>query len=366
MSGFSAQKDFTHGTRETIGVLVANLGTPQAPQPRELRIYLKEFLSDPRVVEVPRLLWWMILNLVILNIRPKRSAKAYAKVWTEQGSPLMVHSKAQASALAAQLEQNIQSPVHLELAMRYGEPSVKHALERLREAGVTRLIVLPLYPQYSASTTASVFDAVFDTFKTWRVVPELRTVSGYHTDPNFIAALASSIERYWAEHGRGDKLLLSFHGIPQRYFDNGDPYHCLCHATAFAVAGKLGLGPDAWQLTFQSRFGREPWLKPYTDHTLESLGGQGVGRVDVVCPGFASDCIETLEEIDMENREIFLGAGGKDFHYIPCLNDDESHISALASLVASRIQDWDTEVASRSASELEGVRHRASDMGARA
>ncbi len=364
MSAFSAQKDFAHGRREVIGVLVANLGTPRAPEARALRVYLKEFLSDPRVVEVPRLLWWMILNLVILNIRPKRSAKAYAKVWTDEGSPLMVNSVAQANALSQALQERIASPVRVELAMRYGEPSIANAMERLREEGVTKLIVLPLYPQYSASTTASVCDAVFDTLKTWRVMPELRTISGYHSDPDFVAALAGSIKRYWSEHGRGDKLLMSFHGIPQRYFDNGDPYHCFCHATAFAVASSLGLGPDDWQLTFQSRFGREPWLKPYTDHTLESLGQAGTGRVDVVCPGFASDCIETLEEIDMENREIFLSAGGQDFHYIPCLNDDELHIHALAGLVTSRVRDWDESLAAQTDADRESARLRAVAMGA--
>jgi len=275
----------------------------------------------------------------------------------------MVHSKAQAARLTARLEQTFGSKVDVELAMRYGEPSIKNAMERLRDRGVTRLVVLPLYPQYSASTTASIFDEVFDTLKGWRVMPELRTVAGYHDDEKFIAALAGSIERYWGEHGRGDKLMFSFHGIPQRYFDNGDPYHCYCYATAFAVARKLGLGADDWQLTFQSRFGREKWLTPYTDHTLEALGKSGFGRVDVVCPGFASDCIETLEEIDMENREIYLEAGGGDFHYIPCLNDDEQHIEALANLVASRIEDWAQALSSRTDADRAASRDRALKLG---
>ena len=327
------ESDFRHDAPQRAGVLIANLGSPDAPTAAALRRYLGEFLWDPRVVEMPRPLWWLILHGVILRIRPKRSAAAYQSVWTEEGAPLLANSRRQLEALRHQLHQRYGEQVVVELGMRYGNPSIADALERLRRQNVRRLLVLPLYPQYSATTTASIDDAVFETLRRWRWVPELRTINQYHDAPGYLDALAGHIRRYWEQHGRGERLLFSFHGIPKRYLLNGDPYHCQCQKTARLLAERLELGADQWQLTFQSRFGREEWLKPYTDHTLQALAGEGVARVDVVCPGFSADCLETLEEINDQNRELFLHHGGKEFHYIPALNDEPGHIQFLGELV---------------------------------
>ena len=366
---YSAIDAFEHGQPTTLGVLVTNLGTPDAPTPKALRRYLKEFLWDPRVVEVPRPIWWLILNGIILNIRPRRSAQAYASVWTDAGSPLMTHSRRQQAALQAALEKSLPGPVRVELAMRYGNPAIASGLAALRAAGARRILVLPLYPQYAASTTASTFDAVFDQLKSWRWVPELRVVNDYHDDPGYLDALAASIREAWAQRGPADKLLFSFHGVPKRYLLAGDPYHCFCHATARQVAQRLELPPERWQVSFQSRFGREEWLKPYTDQTLKSLPGEGVKSVDVVCPGFSADCLETLEEIAVENRDYFLEAGGEAYHYIPALNDRSDHVSALAALVRRHCagwpeaQDWDE---SADAAQRAAARQRARDLGAAA
>ncbi len=317
------------------GVLLVNLGTPDAPTKSALRQYLKEFLSDPRVVEAPRWLWNLALYGVILNIRPARSARAYEKVWTEAGSPLQTVSVAQAAALQDQLGETAQ----VELAMRYGNPSIASALGRLRDKGVTRLVVLPLYPQYSGSTTGSVFDAVADELKAWRWTPALHFINEYYQQASYIGAMAASIEQARAANGSAQKLVYSFHGIPQRYVDNGDPYQRQCELTAQAISDRLGLGEDEWVLLFQSRFGREQWLQPYADKTLEKMPGQGVRSVDVVCPGFSADCLETLEEVNMENREIFLKAGGESYQYIPCLNDRQDHIEMMAQLVKPYLPD---------------------------
>ena len=321
-------------------MLLVNLGTPRSATARDVRRYLKEFLWDPRVVEMSRPLWWLILNGVILNLRPRRTAAAYRKVWTEQGSPLLAISKRQASALTAKLESRFGEHVTLALAMRYGEPSVAAGLQALRAAHAERVLVLPLYPQYSATTTAAVFDAVADEFRRWRWLPDFQFVTGYHDFDGYIEALADSISSHWQQNGRGQRLLFSFHGIPTRYIERGDPYSCHCRKTARLVATRLQLGDDAWSVCFQSRFGREEWLKPYTDVTLTELPQQGVRRVDVVCPGFAADCLETLEEMNIQNRQLYIDAGGEEFQYIPCLNDSAVHIDALGTLLATRIDGW--------------------------
>ncbi len=340
MPRFTARQGFQHDDTPRLGILLANLGTPDAPTPPALRSYLAEFLADPRVVELPRILWRIILHGIVLRTRPARSAKAYAEVWTEQGSPLLTIGQAQADGIRQRLEESLQGPALVELGMRYGNPSMAEALRRLRDAGAERLLVLPLYPQYSGATTASTFDALADELKRWRWVPELRFVGQYHDDPGYIDCLAASIREHWETSGRGDKLLFSFHGTPKSYLMNGDPYHCQCHKTARLVAEKLELADDAWQVTFQSRFGKAEWLKPYTDMTVEALGKSGLGTLDVICPGFSADCLETLEEIQGENAEIFQHAGGGELRYIPALNDRDDHLNMLRSLILEHAQGW--------------------------
>ncbi len=340
MTQYQNHSDFHHDQAECLGVLITNLGTPDAPTPSALRRYLAEFLWDPRVVEMPRPLWWLILHGVILRIRPARAAKSYASVWRDQGSPLLQIACQQEQALRQRLESALPGPVHVELGMRYGNPSIPAALERLRQAGTRRLLVLPLYPQYSATTTASTLDAVSAVLRSWRWLPDLRFVSHYHDDDGYIQALANSVREHRRQHGDADRLLFSFHGIPQRYFRNGDPYHCECHKTARLTAEALGLAPEQWQVTFQSRFGREPWLQPYTDHTLAAQPAQGIKSVQIVCPGFSADCLETLEEIAVENRAVFSDAGGERFEYIPALNDRDDHVDALTRLVLRHAQGW--------------------------
>ncbi len=337
---YQGEPAFDHRQIPAVGVLLLNLGTPEAPITPALRRYLREFLSDPRIVEQPRWLWWLILHGIILNIRPSRSAAAYRRIWTDEGSPLLVHSRGIAAGLAQQLAGNYGNPVHVELGMRYGRPAVAEAMARLRDKGCRRMLVLPLYPQYSATSTASALDAVLLELTRWRWMPELRTVNGYHDHPDYIAALAASIRAYWQQHGRPDRLLFSFHGIPRRYFLAGDPYHCLCHKTARLVAEQLGLEEGDWKLAFQSLFGREEWLRPYTSDTLKAWGGEKLGKVHVVCPGFAADCLETVDEIAVENRHVFASAGGGEFHYIPALNASAAHIEALSAIVGETLGDW--------------------------
>jgi len=333
---FTAKSSFKHEDAISTGILLTNLGTPDAPTTEALKRYLKEFLWDPRVVEEPRWKWWLILNGIILNIRPARSAEAYKSVWADKGSPLMLHSLDQQAGLQKLLGDN----VHVKLAMRYGNPSIASGLQALREKGCTRILVFPLYPQYAAATTGSTFDAVADELKQWRRVPELRMISSYHDHPAYIDALAISVRSHWEAHGKADRLLVSFHGIPQRYFDNGDPYPCMCRKTGRLLAETLELKEGEWFVTFQSRFGKEPWVTPYTDETLKAWGAEGVGRVDVICPGFSADCLETIEEIEVENRDYFIEAGGKEFHYIPALNSDDTHIKALAEIANEHLKDW--------------------------
>jgi ferrochelatase len=333
-------QNFDHEQPARIGVLLTNLGTPEAPQKKQLRRYLKQFLSDPRVVEVPRLLWWFILHGVILNIRPARSAASYRKVWTEQGSPLLFHTRDQTEALQARMREQYGEQVIVEFAMRYGTPAIPGALQSMLEKGVRKLVVLPLYPQYSGSTTASTFDAVAEDFTRRRWLPELRFVSHYHDHRAYIAALAQSIRDYQAEHGSADKLMFSYHGVPQRYLTEGDPYHCECLKTSRLIAEELALPDDSYMTVFQSRFGREPWLQPYADETLKGLPAQGVKSVQVICPGFAADCLETLEEIAIENRDYFLEAGGENFAYIPCLNSSPGHIACLNTIITEQLAGW--------------------------
>lgn len=337
---FKGNQRFNHGQADKIGVLITNLGTPEAPTKQALRPYLKEFLSDPRVVEVPRVLWWCILNLIILNTRPAKSAEAYASVWTEDGSPLMLHTKAQASALAKKMQQEYGDKVIVDYAMRYGAPSISDKMDDLLAKGARKVLVLPLYPQYSASTVGSTYDAIAQDFVKRRWLPDFRFISHYHDRPAYIHALAESVKAHWAEHGRADKLLLSYHGVPKRYLLEGDPYHCECHKTSRLLAEALGLSKDEVMTTFQSRFGKEEWLTPYTDETMKSLPAKGVKSVQVLCPGFSSDCLETIEEIGEENREYFMEAGGERYEYIPALNSEPAHIDMLFGLIQDNLQGW--------------------------
>ncbi|MAT50430.1 MAG: ferrochelatase [Porticoccaceae bacterium] len=343
---FIDSSNFRHDEQDCTGILITNLGTPDAPTATALRRYLREFLSDPRVVETPRLLWWLILNGIILRVRPRRSARAYASVWTDEGSPLLLHTREQASALSEALTAKYGDNIIVEMAMRYGNPSIADGIDNLCRRGARKLIVLPLYPQYSAATTASTFDALAANFSRRRWLPELRFITHYHDFAPYIEALATSIEGHWQQHGMPEKLLFSYHGIPKRYFLAGDPYHCECHKTSRLVAERLGLAPEHYITTFQSRFGREEWLQPYTDATLKALPAEGVRHVQVVCPGFAADCLETLEEIGVENRDYFLASGGEQYSYIPALNAAPDHIAALASLVERHLAGWDVTAGS--------------------
>ena len=338
---FSPEPTFSHGQTPRTAVLLCNLGTPDEPTPKAVRRYLAEFLSDHRVVEIPRLLWMLILHGIILRFRPAKSAAKYASIWTPEGSPLKLWTEKQAKLLQGWLGQR-NHQVKVRWAMRYGSTSIPSQLDAMKAEGVTRVLVVTAYPQYSGTTTASVFDAVYQWAQATRTLPELRFVNHYHDHADYIAALASSVERHWKKNGKPDKLVMSFHGVPERTLHLGDPYHCECFKTARLLGTKLGLNKDQYQVTFQSRLGRAKWLEPYTEPTLIAMGKAGVKRVDVLCPGFTSDCLETLEEINMEAREAFLHAGGKEFHYIPCLNDDPEWITALCNVTQQHLQGWNT------------------------
>jgi ferrochelatase len=364
-AAFAAEPALPHGTAASVAVLLVNLGTPDEPTPSAVRRYLREFLSDPRVVEIPRLLWWPILNGVILNVRPAKSAAKYATIWTEHGSPLAMWTARQATLLQGYLGERGPKPPQLLVrhAMRYGNPGVAAVLDELKAANATRILVLPLYPQYAAATTASVNDAVLAWQLRQRRQPELRFINHYHDEPAYIEALAHRVRSHWMSRGRGDRLVLSFHGVPERSLMLGDPYHCECHKTARLLATRLGLAHGEWLVTFQSRFGKAKWLGPYTEPTLVELARQGVSRVDVMCPGFATDCLETLEEIAQEARDAFLAAGGRGFEYIPALNDQHEWIAALAGIVLRHLQGWDVAPADETA--LQAQRTAAIAMGAR-
>ena len=339
-----SESPYAHGTALKTAVVLVNLGTPDAPTAPALRKYLKEFLSDPRVVEIPRLVWWLILNGIILRIRPKKSAAKYATVWTPDGSPLMAIAKKQTQALSNKLSADGYE-VTVKLAMRYGNPSVNSILDELRASHHDRVLVLPLFPQYAAATVASVFDAVANWMRPVRNVPEFRFVKHYHDNPIYIQGLVNQVLAYWDNVGRpdfwaGDRLLMSFHGVPKRTLEMGDPYHCECYKTARLVAQGLGISQEHVLVTFQSRFGKAEWLQPYTDKTLQALPSKGTHRVDVMCPGFVADCLETLEEIAQEGRDEFLHAGGKTFNYIPCLNDSNDFTQLLADVVIQHTSGW--------------------------
>ena len=331
--------NFNHATPFKTGVLIVNLGTPDAPTPSAVRRYLNEFLSDPRVIDKPRWLWWLILHGIILRLRPYKAAHAYQQIWTEQGSPLLTISQKQSEKLQKQLNKKY-SHVSVALGMSYGSPSLKTALESLKKANVNNIVILPLYPQYSATTTASIFDAVAKELKHWRFLPTIEFINHYHDKPQYIKTLADSIRTEWEQQGQAEKLLLSFHGLPKSYLAAGDPYFCECQKTARLLATELNLSEEQWMITFQSRMGVEEWLTPYTDKTLQALAQQGVKSIQVACPGFSADCLETLEEINMQNRDIFLEAGGEHYHYIPALNDSDEHIEMIASLVEPQIDLW--------------------------
>jgi ferrochelatase len=363
MARYAPEPPFSHGSAPKTGVLLINLGTPDAPTVAAVRRYLREFLTDPRVVEIWRPLWWLILNLFILPTRSRQSAQRYAQIWMSDGSPLKVHTERQARLLRGYLGERIKVPLVVDYAMRYGKPSVAAVLTGLKQLGCDRILVLPLYPQYAASTTAAAFDAVGAAYASMRNQPALRSVRHIHDHPGYVAALAQNITDYWMKHGRPDQLVMSFHGVPRYTLDKGDPYHCECHKTARLLAEALKLAPDKFLVAFQSRFGRAEWLKPYTAEVLKEFGKQKLGRVDVVCPGFVSDCLETLEEIAIEGKTIFLNAGGGDYHYIPCLNERDDWIHTLADIVAKNLLGW--VAADPSAEELERSRERALALGAK-
>jgi len=339
---FAKEPPFQHGAVAKTAVVLVNLGTPDEPTRGAVRRYLKEFLSDPRVVEIPKAIWWFILHGIILPFRSGQSAQKYASIWTSEGSPLKTHTQAQAKYLRGVLGERGHSDVTVAMAMRYGSPSLPAVLGKLKEEGVERILVLPAYPQYSGTTTASVFDAVFDHYKNVRNVPELRFVRNYHDHDGYVDALKKTVLAYWETHGRGDKLVMSFHGVPKRTLLLGDPYHCECMKTARLLAEKLRLREDQYLVTFQSRFGKAEWLQPYTAPTVAQLARDGVRTLDVICPGFTSDCLETLEEIAMEVRHDFLSNGGKDFNYIPCLNSHPAWIAALAEVAEQHLIGWPT------------------------
>jgi len=362
---YRKEPPYTHGTAGRTGVLLCNLGTPEAPTAPALRRYLAEFLSDPRVVEIPRALWWLILHGVVLRVRPRKSAAKYASIWLPEGSPLKVWTEKQANLLRSDLGERGHTSLEVRWAMRYGRPSIASQLDALKASGCQRILVLPAYPQYSGATTASVFDAVAQWAGRWRQVPELRFVHRYHDQPAYIEALKASVQQHWMAHGRPDRLVMSFHGMPERTLHLGDPYHCECHATGRLLAEALGLSAQEYVVTFQSRFGRARWLQPYTEPTLVALAQAGVRRVDVICPGFAVDCIETLEEIDQEARHAFVQAGGQDFHYIPCLNDSPAGMKALSDLCEQHLAGWPTRAPDAASTASLGTRRqRALDMGA--
>lgn len=339
MPRFQPEPD-THGAAPKTGVVLVNLGTPDAPTPAALRRYLKEFLWDPRVVEIPRAIWWLILHCIILTIRPAKSAKKYAAIWLKDGSPLALHTSKQSKLLRGALGVDGHPDIEVAYAMRYGNPSIPSVLDALKQRGCQRILILPAFPQYAAATTASISDKLGQWSQRIRNLPELRLVRSYHDDANYIAALAASVRDHWMKHGRGDKLVMSFHGLPQYTMKKGDPYFHQCQKSGKLLAEALGLKSEQYLITFQSRFGKAEWLQPYTQPTLEQLAKQGTPRVDVICPGFISDCLETLEEIAMECKAAYLSHGGKEFHYIPCLNERADWINALSKLAQREMEGW--------------------------
>lgn len=355
---FQPEPSYTHGTQAKTGILLVNLGTPDEPTASAVRRYLKEFLWDPRLVEIPRLVWWFILNVIILNVRPAKSAAKYQMIWLKEGSPLRIYTERQAQKLRGFLGEIIKSPLVVVPAMRYGNPGIEAGIDKLKAAHCTNILVMPMYPQYAASTTASVFDKVAQVLMQKRNVPGLRFVRSFHDHPAFIAAIAKNVNAHWMKIGRPDfakdKLLMTFHGVPKFHLDKGDPYHCESHKSARLIAEALGVKKGEYVVTFQSRFGKAEWLQPYTDKTLEELGKAGTHRVDVICPGFAADCLETLEEIALEGKETFLHAGGKEFNYLPVANDTDAYVGALTDIAREHLGGWVGEAWDRDAAAREG------------
>jgi ferrochelatase len=367
MTFYYPEPAFRHDQPARVGILLINLGTPEAPTAAALRPYLKEFLWDRRVVEIPRPVWWLILNGIILNTRPRKSAEKYASIWRPEGSPLKHFTERQCLLLGEELARRMAEPPLVDYAMRYGKPAVADKIRDLKARGVDRLLVVPLYPQYAASSSGSALDAVWQTLLRTRNPPEVRALRHFHDHPGYIAALRQSIESHWAQHGRPDVLVMSFHGVPRRSLDLGDPYHCECHKTGRLLAESLGLSSDQYRVTFQSRFGKAEWLQPYTDKTLEELGRARTRRVDIACPGFVADCLETLEEIALEGKASFLNAGGGEFRHIPALNDRPFWIAALAEMVLSQLGGWLAQDRGDGAgsAELEQRLRRARALGAK-
>ena len=360
---FQQEPSYSHGQPPRTAVVYCNLGTPDEPTAPALRRYLAEFLGDHRVVEIPRALWLLILHGIILRVRPKKSAAKYASVWTPEGSPLKVWTEKQATLLRGYLGERGHQ-VTVRYAMRYGNPSIASVLDELKVQGVNRVLIASAYPQYSGTTTASVFDAVALWALKTRQIPELRFINRYHDEPGYIAALAKKIRTHWTHHGQSEQLVMSFHGVPERTLELGDPYHCECHKTGRLLAEQLGLAKDRYKVTFQSRFGKAKWLEPYTEPSLVALAQAGTKSVDVVCPGFTGDCLETLEEINMEAREAFLHAGGEQFQYIECLNDSPDWIRALTDLTERHLQGWPTQQADDPMA-LKASRERALALGSK-
>lgn len=360
---FAPEPPYRHDSTSAAGILLINLGTPEAPTAQALRPYLKQFLSDPRVVELPRALWWPILHGLVLTTRPRQSAAKYAKIWTPDGSPLKVHTQRQAQLLRGYLGERVKPPMAVDWAMRYGNPGIADALTRLREQGCDRVLVVPLFPQYSASATASACDSVFAALSRMRNLPALRLVKQFHDHPGYIGALAQSVKDHWMTSGRAERLVMSFHGIPRFALDRGDPYHCQCQKTGRLLAEALSLDAGQVVVTFQSRFGRAQWLQPYTIDVLRDLGQRKLKAVDVMCPGFVSDCLETLEEIGIENKAAFLAAGGGEFRYIPCLNERDDWIRALTDIALENLQGW-VGVERDAAREAQARAQRARALGA--
>ncbi|HEX5538891.1 MAG TPA: ferrochelatase [Methylophilaceae bacterium] len=367
MAYYQPEPSRTHGEQSRVGILLANLGTPDAPIPGALRRYLGQFLSDRRVIEIPQPLWRLILHGIILRTRPRKSAEKYAQIWSKEGSPLLVHTHKQAKLLQGYLSTRINSPFAVEFGMRYGSHSIAEAFAKLRAQNCDRILLFPLYPQYAASSSASVMDALWQALLRSHNVPAVRSIKHYHDHPGYIAALAHSVQQHWMTHGKPEKLIMSFHGVPRYTLNKGDPYHCECQKTGRLLAEALGLNQDQYMVCFQSRFGRAEWLKPYLAGTLVELGRQKLRRVDVICPGFASDCLETLEEIAMEGKASFIGAGGGEFHYIPALNERDDWIHAMCDIALENLQgwvkqDWDKQAAQQA---LEQSSLRARALGAK-
>ncbi len=336
-----SEKDFSHGTPNSVGILLVNLGTPDNTKTSSVRRYLRQFLSDPRVIEVPKVIWWFVLNLFILPFRPSKSAEAYKEIWTKEGSPLLLYSEEITKKIQKSFNgRELKNDFHVELAMSYGKPSIENSLNKLRKKNVRRILLLPMYPQYSSTTTGSVFENVTKVLSKQRWIPEFRHINQYHDNKAYIETISESIKEFWKSNGTSDRLLFSFHGLPKKMLLEGDPYHCQCYKTARLVSEKLELTEDDWFVSFQSRLGPTKWLEPYTDETLKSWGEKKSGVVDVICPGFSVDCLETLEEIAMENAEYYEEAGGKKLRYIPALNSQQKHISFLINLIEKNISDW--------------------------